>query len=161
MKYTKKPATIEAVQWTGHNHAEMCDFVDPDVLEIRPKDGLQLKTLEGVLHASVRDYIIKGVHGEFYPCKPDIFEETYRPFKPADEMFRELGYQSVGAFPEYSEVYRFIKEDKETITSICVLGDGETEKTEKDKYCGCSVMFAFKSDEIRAVAKLLEEMEVK
>ncbi len=55
-KYMKKPVVIEAYQ--------------TDV-------ELDIPTLEGVMHASVGDYIITGVHGEQYPCKPDIFEETY------------------------------------------------------------------------------------
>ena len=49
---------------------EFCDF-------IVHKIGLPIKTLEGVMYASIGDYIIKGVNGEFYPCKPDIFHKTY------------------------------------------------------------------------------------
>ena len=77
MKYRKKPVVIEAVQWTGENHAEMCEFIDPEVFEIIPRVGLVIHTLEGDHHASPGDYIIKGVNGEFYPCKPDIFAKTY------------------------------------------------------------------------------------
>ena len=75
--YRKKPVTVEAVQWTGENHAEMCEFIDPEVFEIFPRVGLVIHTLEGDHHASLGDYIIKGVNGEFYPCKPDIFAKTY------------------------------------------------------------------------------------
>lgn len=75
--YRKKPVVIEAVQWTGENHAEMCEFIDPEVFEIIPRVGLVIHTLEGDHHASPGDYIIKGVNGEFYPCKPDIFVKTY------------------------------------------------------------------------------------
>lgn len=57
-KYRKKPVVIEAYQ--------------TDV-------ELDIETLEGTMHASVGDYIITGVHGEKYPCKPDIFEKTYDP----------------------------------------------------------------------------------
>ena len=77
MKYRKKPVVVEAVQWTGENHAEMCEFIDPEVFEIIPRIGLVIHTLEGDHHASPGDYIIKGVNGEFYPCKPDIFAKTY------------------------------------------------------------------------------------
>ena len=66
--YKKKPVTVEAVQWTGENHAEMCEFIDPEVFEIIPREGLVIHTLEGDHHASPGDYIIKGVNGEFYPC---------------------------------------------------------------------------------------------
>ena len=75
--YRKKPVVVEAIQWTGENHAEMCEFIDPEVFEIKPKEGLIIHTLEGDHHASPGDYIIKGVNGEFYPCKPDIFAKTY------------------------------------------------------------------------------------
>lgn len=75
--YRKKPVVVEAVQWTGENHAEMCEFIDPEAFEIIPRVGLVIHTLEGDHHASPGDYIIKGVNGEFYPCKPDIFAETY------------------------------------------------------------------------------------
>ena len=75
--YRKKPVMVEAVQWTGENHAEMCEFIDPEALEIIPRIGLVIHTLEGDHHASPGDYIIKGVNGEFYPCKPDIFAKTY------------------------------------------------------------------------------------
>lgn len=75
--YRKKPVVVEAVQWTGENHAEMCEFIDPEVFEIIPRIGLVIHTLEGDHHASPGDYIIKGVNGEFYPCKPDIFAKTY------------------------------------------------------------------------------------
>ena len=75
--YRKKPVVVEAVQWTGENRAEMCEFIDPEVFEIIPRVGLVIHTLEGDHHASLGDYIIKGVNGEFYPCKPDIFAKTY------------------------------------------------------------------------------------
>ena len=75
--YRKKPVTVEAVQWTGENLAEMCEFIDSEVFEIIPRVGLVIHTLEGDHHASPGDYIIKGVNGEFYPCKPDIFAKTY------------------------------------------------------------------------------------
>lgn len=45
--YRKKPVTVEAVQWTGENHAEMCEFIDPEVFEIFPRVGLVIHTLEG------------------------------------------------------------------------------------------------------------------
>lgn len=75
--YRKKPVVVEAVQWTGENHAEMCEFIDPEAFGIIPRIGLVIHTLEGDHHANPGDYIIKGVNGEFYPCKPDIFAKTY------------------------------------------------------------------------------------
>ena len=86
MKFKKKPVTIEAIQWTGENIAEIIEFVKGDVrIDAELNDGqtsrreLHINTLEGVMHASKGDWIIKGVQGEFYPCKPDIFEKTYDP----------------------------------------------------------------------------------
>jgi hypothetical protein len=74
MKYRKKPVVIEALQWTG-NHEEMETFIGAhgDV----GLDYVWIETLEGVMIAKIGDYVIKGVKGEFYPCKPDIFEATY------------------------------------------------------------------------------------
>lgn len=77
-KYQKKPVIIEAVQWTGDNTDEMYDFVAGGNDFSFSRDGnFSIKTLEGVMTASKGDFIIRGVHGEYYPCKPDIFEETY------------------------------------------------------------------------------------
>ena len=74
-KYRKKPVIIEAVQYNGENIAEISEFVTNRGMSF---DGeLKIETLEGTMIASIGDYIIKGVKGEFYPCKPDIFEQTY------------------------------------------------------------------------------------
>ena len=71
MKYRKKPVVIEAIQWTGDNVNKIVEFIGQHNIDY----GVYLKihTLEGTMQASVGDYIIKGVQGEFYPCKPDIF----------------------------------------------------------------------------------------
>lgn len=70
-KYRKKPVIIEAIQWNGKNLTEI--FMGGTV----ENKGTTLVTLEGDMEASINDYIIKGVNGEFYPCKPDIFGKTY------------------------------------------------------------------------------------
>ncbi len=74
-RYRKKPVVIEAVQWFGDNANEITAFLGGAAWWTTI--GPVITTLEGDLHASVGDYIIKGVKGEFYPCKPDIFEATY------------------------------------------------------------------------------------
>ena len=75
MKFRKKPVVIDAVQWTGANAVEILDWIEP---EARQEGAtLIIPTLEGDHEASLGDWIIKGVQGEFYPCKPDIFEKTY------------------------------------------------------------------------------------
>lgn len=73
-KYKKKPVVVEAIQWTGDNTAEIMRWVGDKAYF---RDTLCIRTLEGDHRASVGDYIIKGIKGEFYPCKPDIFEKTY------------------------------------------------------------------------------------
>lgn len=92
MKYRKIPVVVEAIQWTGENQREMFDFLTnyektDDYMSMSGenfvidhydvKGGLVIKTLEGKHIASIGDYIIRGVAGEFYPCKPEIFEKTY------------------------------------------------------------------------------------
>lgn len=74
--YRKKPVAIEAIQYTGLNSAEIELFTGQPIGKEIGKPIL-IKTLEGEHIASLGDYIIKGVKGEFYPCKPDIFAETY------------------------------------------------------------------------------------
>ena len=78
-RYTKKPVTIEAVQWTGRNISDICKFIGRDAGNLLFSGQLFIETLEGYHRAEVGDYIIKGVKGEFYPCKPDVFALTYAP----------------------------------------------------------------------------------
>ena len=75
--YRKKPVVIEAIQWTGCNFVDVERFVGEFSQQSEFTGDLLIKTLEGIMRASAGDYIIKGVKGEFYPCKPDIFEQTY------------------------------------------------------------------------------------
>ena len=80
-KATKKPVTIEAIQWTGENLLDVCIFTDVEFLEDTLDSVLTIETLEGDMRAELGDYIIKGVQGEFYPCKPEIFNATYNIHK--------------------------------------------------------------------------------
>lgn len=75
-QYRKKPVVIEALEWTGENQGELYEFV-PAHVRREEEDGLYITTLEGDHFANIGDFIIKGVKGEFYPCKPDIFALTY------------------------------------------------------------------------------------
>lgn len=83
MKYRKKPVEIEAKQIVNDNNihevAEWCNGV------VRHDDNgkaeIHIETLEGTMAGQIKDYIIKGIKGEFYPCRPDIFEESYDPVK--------------------------------------------------------------------------------
>lgn len=85
-KFRKKPVVIEAVQWDGQNRLEIVAFVGDQLEEAWSVGGTCfINTLEGRMNASVGDWIIRGVQGEFYPCKPDIFEATYEPAGEAEE----------------------------------------------------------------------------
>lgn len=83
-KYRKKPVVIEAIQLNRKFHDVCLDFIgNKNIVSSGSgefaEDGcyIEIKTLEGNMMANENDYIIKGVKGEFYPCKPDIFEMTY------------------------------------------------------------------------------------
>ena len=91
MKFRKKPIVIEAIQWNGKNfdivmnfmqefHGSKLNYENAEELAHKTKE-LTIKTLEGVMIASKGDWIIKGVQGEFYPCKPDIFKKSYEKVK--------------------------------------------------------------------------------
>lgn len=78
-KYRKKPVTIEAMIFTGHNANEVEAWIKGDDAEggWGPCDFWEIETGEDITTARPGDYIIRGVQGEFYPCKPNIFEQTY------------------------------------------------------------------------------------
>ena len=100
MKYTKKPVTIDAIQVKANNFDRICDFmgctpeqvlnpmsdIDEHGDSRDPYLGVIIDTLEGKMTANIGDMIIKGVNGEFYPCKPDIFAKTY---DKADTDYRD------------------------------------------------------------------------
>lgn len=90
-QYRKKPVVIEAIQYTGDNLKEVISFTgkhpkfdkwfksfeEYELFVKNDRSVFKIFTLEGTMEASVGDYIIRGVKGEFYPCKPDIFHATY------------------------------------------------------------------------------------
>nr|DAQ93435.1 MAG TPA: PGDYG protein [Caudoviricetes sp.] len=88
MKYRKKPVVIDAFQWTGGLEQEddsewILEAIKNKTAWFKnggtPDVKFMIQTLEGVHEASVGDYIIRGIAGEIYPCKPDIFRATYEP----------------------------------------------------------------------------------
>jgi len=84
MKYRKKPIVIEAKQLTKESFFDILEWVGKDNYSFWTTNApsyISINTLEGVMRASLNDFIIKGVQGEFYPCKPDIFEQTYEAVK--------------------------------------------------------------------------------
>jgi hypothetical protein len=80
-KYRKKPVEIEAVLLTENNPRNAAIWCDGQIAVDESENlvGIDIRTLEGTMRANVGDWIIKGVKGEFYPCKPDIFDVTYEP----------------------------------------------------------------------------------
>ena len=91
-QFRKKPVVISAIQWTGENLVDVIHFTDgrppnnksshagmmwDQYVDLVRKDGLKIFTMEGKMDASIGDWIIKGVKGEHYPCKPEIFALTY------------------------------------------------------------------------------------
>lgn len=74
-KIKRKPVELECIQYKGNNVVELSEWIGVS-LSTSPR-GLFIQTLEGSMKVSIGDYIIKGIQGEFYPCKPDIFEKIY------------------------------------------------------------------------------------
>ena len=76
-KYRKKPIVIQAVQWTGDNLTEIYELAGNTSAAVEGVRSLHIFTREGTLRAEKRDYIIRGVEGEIYPCGEEIFHKTY------------------------------------------------------------------------------------
>lgn len=120
MKATKKPVTIECFKYDGNLKNSNGEYCVPEWAVEAEKNGtiffkdqgeMYIKTLEGDHHASVGDYIIRGVNGELYPCKPDIFEKTYdivdsgnrvREFKETKHNLLTTKYTKVLEESEYT-----------------------------------------------------------
>lgn len=79
-RYVKRPTVISAVKWTGHNVNEIAEFVKGTSFTLYNNfdiTKLFIETPKGGIYVEVGDYIIQGVRGEYYSCKPNIFTETY------------------------------------------------------------------------------------
>lgn len=90
MKYRKKPVIIEAIKYVGgtafaEEIPKWLRDASLDKIIYWENNNLYIKTLEGVHHVSDGDYVIRGVQGELYPCKPDIFEQTYERVTPGED----------------------------------------------------------------------------
>lgn len=87
MRYRKLPVEIEAWQLNELNWKTIIEWLREYKVdfEYQPDFKISIITLEGAMLAEDGDWIIKGVKGEFYPCKPDIFEATYEEVRPWDE----------------------------------------------------------------------------
>lgn len=115
MNYTKRPVTIQAWQFTKENYTKGVPHI------LRSKNvsywsqyggeviGGEIKTLEGVMEISENDWVICGVNGEFYPCKPDIFEKTYMPEINVKEYIERLRKLATSGHDK-EEVYKIAGE---------------------------------------------------
>lgn len=89
MKFKKIPVVIDAIQWTGENVIELTKFTNGDFFQSKVDEGTtfaSIKTLEGVFAVHQWDWVIKGIKGEHYSCKPDIFEKTYEELTTSDKL---------------------------------------------------------------------------
>lgn len=80
-KYKTRPCEIEVIKWDGNNFKEIAEFTNHKAIMMLMYSSrsyeLVIETLEGNMMANVGDFIIKGLKGEFYPCKPDVFHKKY------------------------------------------------------------------------------------
>lgn len=121
MKYTKKPVTIEAVLWDGKQISEVTPWIREALNKtwgegaiMRTGDVIEIYTLEGIVKANPGDYILRGVKGELYPCKPDIFAATY------SEAGEETALQKLSKFQE--EV-GYVKGPVNTVALLGLFGE--------------------------------------
>lgn len=84
-QFRKKPVVIEAFQVTNDTLFEVAAWCDGTVVGAgTPRAGILINTLEGTMRADLGDWVIRGIKGEFYPCKPDVFEATYEPVEDTE-----------------------------------------------------------------------------
>lgn len=134
MKYRKKPIVVEAFKWTGGPD----QTEDPEWVVEKIKDGtvyfssmdgyacvLCIKTLEGTMTAIPGDYIIKGLRGELYPCKPDIFDASYESAETECPTIEPPQDERAADECDYCTGYKTIKsEEKHGIfEDICISGN--------------------------------------
>jgi len=110
-RYTSDPLEIEAIKFNGENYKECEDFIGKKNYD-NTLNYPNIKTKEGIMEVSIGDYIIKGTHGEFYPCKPDIFEYKYREtlkIKPKMTKIQILYGKSLVEKIKNNNIYNYIK----------------------------------------------------
>jgi hypothetical protein len=84
-KFRKKPVVIDAMQFRPETVVDCYHFIGREHIVGGSAEHIEIQTLEGPITASLGDWIIRGIKGEFYPCKPDIFAATYEPVEGTDE----------------------------------------------------------------------------
>lgn len=102
-RFRKKPVVVEAEQWLGTVEQKERLLAEGVIMDIPSLDGSCLvPTLEGNMTCQINDYIIKGIKGEYYPCKPDIFELTY-DMDEKETLEIEVNAETLGLNPEFVE----------------------------------------------------------
>ena len=129
--YRKKPVEIQALQWTGDNMEEMIAFGEGKCAVKPLGQTVLIATLEGTMIASKGDYVIRGVQGEFYPCKPDIFQQTYTRVpeltqEAEKDWLATRGLKEPLARLSYNEIFTLKKDTEESIKQY---GNWEYPKT--------------------------------
>lgn len=81
MKYVKKAIPVEACALDGKHNNWLKEAIKKQIVKMNADGTAEIETLEGVQKTRKDDFIIKGIRGEIYPCRRDIFEETYEEFK--------------------------------------------------------------------------------
>lgn len=148
-KYRKKPVVIEAVQWPClHPAVEHCDCSAKPGTDCANCGHLFIQTLEGPMRVSVGDWIITDVHGEHYPCKPEIFAATYEPVAEADAA-ADLPLGHIGGLPPH--VQRLVAEHEQLGDRISKLvkfqgtntyaGLPEEERRDLDEQAKCMTAY--------------------
>ena len=149
-QYRKKPIVIEAVQYDGDNEFDIKDWAQGAITSPftygKNPPKLEIKTLEGVMTANIGDWIIKGVAGEFYPCKPDVFAATYEPVEPTTNC-SQLGSKFTIKQVGKSEGYVIYRENE-------FIG-GITFGNDKDVYVVARTRLS--PSELRGLAGLVED----
>ncbi len=128
--YMKRQVVVQAMAWNGSNVEELDQFMESEGYHFDDGDfDLYIETLEGDHKANIGDYIIKGVKGEFYPCKPDIFEMSYEEVEKCecvkDEPKKELArsfanLQNIGTVQIPSLIGELSGEDEEVATAYLI-----------------------------------------
>ena len=124
MRYRKKPVVIEAMQFVNETKDQVYNWVVCTTAAgfgLHGEPVLKIQTLEGVMTASLGDYVIKGVKGEFYPCKPDIFEATYEEVEEAEVGQIKVVFQAIHGIdpsPEIAELRKF-EQDRTKGCPVC------------------------------------------
>jgi hypothetical protein len=116
MKYVKKAIEIEAIQWNGENLAEIFNFCGKSYFD----SELKIITLEGIMNASVGDFIIKGIKGEFYPCKEEIFNLSYDLVEEDQKILSSFFQKTLHNTTANGA--------KKNVKDIVFFGDGDTFK---------------------------------